>query len=135
MKNNGVPPKVGDRLFGLAINNEARRKEPGYHKWFIVQKVGKKYFYAIQENLFTTNYDICDYNTIKFDIGSWYHVTEYSANWECYPTEQEYRDKAELDALYKKMSESFRYHNPGLNIEQLRTIDRMLDEIKPKAKS
>lgn len=136
MKNNEVPPKVGDRLFTLAVGNAARRQESGYHEWYIVQKVGKKYFYAVNERWVIPGEVISERSMTKFDLETWSESNGYSACWICYSTEQEYRDEAEIDRLCDKISEAFQYRrNPGLDAEQLRTIGKMLDDIKPKAKS
>ena len=117
-------PVVGQVLFSLPIGNACRpslveRKLTPV----VVTKIGRKYFDTVSQEHPTWRGE-------RYELGSWKQDTGgYSATSYLFTTEQEWFDENEADQLNKAISKKFEFNmNHGLNLDQLRRINAILNE-------
>lgn len=114
-------PKVGDKLFSLAINNAARTYKSRDHELtpVVVTKVGRKYFSASEDK----------HRITEYHLDTWCEKTNYSPNSRLYSSEQEWIDEKECHVICKQIGEHFMYgaNKAGLTIETLREIKELIE--------
>ena len=91
-------PIVGQTLFLMPLGNQARRSKK--LQPVKVFSVGSKYFKVKNEQYGWV---------VSFHIGNWREVTNYSANWQAFESEQEIIDLLQSAELYTKIRNAFSY--------------------------
>lgn len=115
---NKPKPKVGDTLYSLNIGESARYRESKLAPVKVFY-VGRKYFTAGEEE-----YRML---AVKYRIDDWSEESNFSPNSKLYSSPQEWEESKEIDKLSKNIAAAFQYgRNPGLTLEELRTINAML---------
>lgn len=119
-------PILGERLFVLNVGNSARNT-PQILNPVIVSKVGRKYFTVENDSE-----DRCN-QPLQFQIADWLQVTEYSADYVLYETEQHHADERESLELARVIRNEFSdsWRAPKQTLETLRKIHTL---IKPETK-
>lgn len=113
-------PKVGDIVYSLNVGNAARSRKKELTE-FVVQKVGRKYFYAGKEG--------CPkWMMYKYDLESWHEVNNYSATSKLYKSKQEYLEQGEMQEICASIAKIFDWgkNHRHLNLETLRKIRELM---------
>ena len=112
--------QIGDRLFSI----ESYRGKKYKIKEHKITKIGNKYL-EIKESL-----------RHKILIKTLVHTQYTGMPWELYKTEQECKDVMEKEELYEKVYRFYSSLSRGqLSLENLRKINKIIDEIKEGEKS
>ena len=114
-------PVVGQRLFALNVGNSARTA-PQVLVPVTVVSVGRKYF--------TVKRDDLSWWECKFYVDSWREVSNYSANYALYATEQEWKDEKESIELWKAIRPTLDTYTPSIPLDAIRKIKAILDGLK-----
>lgn len=123
-----LPPKVGDTVYIVRINNAARGRTPEQLNPFPakVSSVGRKYFKVSD----------AEYpgQQIEFRLENWaQNAGGYSPDYQAYMSEQHILDELEAEDLRKSLTDTFNWRSvPNkLSLETLRKIRALIDAEKP----
>lgn len=114
MKNLQVGQKVYLKLvsyIGEYNNFETRIKEAK------ITKIGRKYIYVDVGN-----------PPLRFYLGSLLEVTPYNVEWQLHVNKQDILDNFEAERILKKISKLIVWNKCKLPLEQLRRIEKIIDE-------
>jgi hypothetical protein len=122
------PPKVGQTLYSLNVNDAARGGKPQILTPVTVVSVGRKYFEVDGPGIFRGQ---------KHKLEDWVQVVTYgSPDCELYWSEQAYKDKLEADAIARQIGDLFEYGRNGakISLNNLRLIKRIIESSNPSMK-
>lgn len=120
-------PNVGDTLFLVDVGNRARNGQ-GKQRHCTVTKVGRKYF--------TVKYGEGTYPMeVQMNLKTWRENTYYSADYQAYPSEQDWRDEQERVqwlGLFRDTFNSFSGTGKTKTLQQLRDAAKVLELTLPE---
>jgi len=124
-------PVAGQQIFNLPCGNVARGLKDEDRKLvpFTVTKVGNKYFWATDSRFvqIVDGKPQCGCRTTKFDIQTWYEVSEYSPCHQLYETEQLWKDDQERSRLWTKIKDLTDYYTCKSSCYSLETLRAVVD--------
>ena len=107
-------PTVGQQMFALIINSNARHREQKLRP-VRVMSVGRKYFKALPDE-----YADRPHFAVEYHIEDGFEKTDYTSGWRVYETEKEYEDEKEFNRLHDSLRETFNYGKLGCSLDALR---------------
>jgi len=120
-----MKPTLGQTLYRLPIGNRARRGVEPELTPVVVSSVGRKYFSVKEPD------SIYELKT-KHHIDTGLEVSNFSAGYKIYSSDQEYLDERESDRLNNALREAFQYYGkPKFTLDQLRAVSAILFPEKP----
>jgi hypothetical protein len=99
-------PKVGDKVWSLAVGNAARNLTKPRLTEYTVFKVGRKYFTAGESE--------DHWRLAQYEISNWRQKTDYSPQSVLYPSKQAYTDERLCRDIAVDISRYFDRHNGGV---------------------
>jgi hypothetical protein len=115
-------PTLGQRVFSLNINNNARHV-PQVLRPATVSKVGRKYFSVTLDGRYSMERE--------YQIENWRERTFYSACTKLYASEQEYADETETAVIWGQLKNVFSTYTPsGFDLPRLRKIIAIVREAR-----
>ena len=114
-------PKVGQTLYSLNVNNDARYKKQKLTP-VTVKSVGRKYFVC--------GIDFCsDHMNRQYLLSTWWENTNYSRGSILYKTPKEWEDEKEGNEIRSYISDVFSGYakSNNLNLYTLKKIKSIID--------